>query len=81
MPIDHHRPSTQSNSSKQLVDIESSTYHEAGQPASSLIDYLAAQGWAHRAPCPSPSPDPARTPNAGKGGGERFNVYADRSPE
>jgi acetylornithine deacetylase len=57
---------------KQLVDIESSTYHEA--PAGEfLAGYLAAQGYLVERQ-PVPQPDLARTPNAGKG--PRFNVYA-----
>ena len=57
---------------KQLVDIESSTYHEA--PAGEfLAEYLAAQGYAIERQ-PVPQPDPARNRSAGKG--PRFNVYA-----
>jgi acetylornithine deacetylase len=57
---------------KQLVDIESSTYHEA--PAGEfLAEFLAAQGYIVERQ-PVPQPDLARTPNAGKG--PRFNVYA-----
>jgi acetylornithine deacetylase len=57
---------------KQLVDIESTTYHEA--PAGEfLATFLAAEGYEverqHVA-----QPDPARTP--GGGSGDRFNVYA-----
>jgi acetylornithine deacetylase len=56
---------------KQLVDIESTTYHEA--PAGEfLAEYLAAQGYAiERQPVPQPA---AGYPGAGTG--ERFNVYA-----
>jgi len=59
---------------KQLVDIESTTYHEA--PAGEFLHrYLASQGW-EVARQPVPQPDPARTPGAGTG--PRFNVYASR---
>src|SRR5579875_1832188 len=57
---------------KQLVDIESTTYHEA--PAGEyLAELLAAQGWTVERQ-QVPQPDPARTP--GGGSGPRFNVYA-----
>jgi acetylornithine deacetylase len=57
---------------KQLVDIESSTFHEA--PAGEfLAEYLAAQGYVVERQ-PVAQPDAARNPNAGKG--PRFNVYA-----
>jgi len=57
---------------KQLVDIESSTYHEA--PAGEfLAEYLAGLGYAIERQ-PVPQPDRSRTPNAGTG--LRFNVYA-----
>ena len=57
---------------KQLVDIESTTYHEA--PAGEfLFDYLSSLGW-EVARQPVPQPDPAKTP--GGGTGPRFNVYA-----
>jgi acetylornithine deacetylase len=57
---------------RQLVDIESTTYHEA--PAGEfLADLLAAQGYTlERQPVAQPSP--LRTP--GSGSGPRFNVYA-----
>jgi len=56
---------------KQLVDIESTTYHEA--PAGEfLAKYLAAQGYTiERQPVAQPD---AGHPGAGTG--ERFNVYA-----
>jgi acetylornithine deacetylase len=56
---------------KHLVDIESTTYHEA--PAGEfLADYLAAQGYTiERQPVPQPA---AGHPGAGTG--VRFNVYA-----
>jgi acetylornithine deacetylase len=56
---------------KQLVDIESTTYHEA--PAGEfLAEYLAAQGYTiERQPVAQPD---AAQPGAGTG--ERFNVYA-----
>jgi len=57
---------------RQLVDIESTTYHEA--PAGEfLADYLRTLGW-NVARQPVAQPDPARTP--GGGTGPRFNVYA-----
>ena len=57
---------------RQLVDIESTTYHEA--PAGEfLAGYLASLGWEITRQ-PVPQPDPARTP--GGGTGPRFNVYA-----
>jgi acetylornithine deacetylase len=57
---------------RQLVDIESTTYHEA--PAGEfLTEFLAAQGYAVERQ-PVPQPDPAKTP--GGGTGPRFNVYA-----
>jgi acetylornithine deacetylase len=56
---------------KQLVDIESTTYHEA--PAGEfLTEYLAAQGYAiERQPVAQP-----HHAHPGAGTGERFNVYA-----
>jgi len=57
---------------RQLVDIESTTYHEA--PAGEfLAEYLASQGYAVERQ-PVPQPDLTRTP--GGGSGPRFNVYA-----
>ncbi|MES2393397.1 MAG: M20/M25/M40 family metallo-hydrolase [Acidobacteriota bacterium] len=57
---------------KQLVDIESTTYHEA--PAGEfLATYLASLGYEVERQ-PVPQPDPAKTPGAGTG--PRFNVYA-----
>ncbi|HEY4358727.1 MAG TPA: M20/M25/M40 family metallo-hydrolase [Acidobacteriaceae bacterium] len=57
---------------KELVDIESTTYHEA--PAGEfLAAYLVEQGWAIERQ-EVPQPDPARTP--GGGTGPRFNVVA-----
>ena len=57
---------------KQLVDIDSTTYHEA--PAGEfLAGLLADEGWAVERQ-PVPQPDPARTP--GGGSGPRFNLYA-----
>jgi len=57
---------------RQLVDIDSTTYHEA--PAGEfLAGYLASLGWEITRQ-PVPQPDPARTP--GGGTGPRFNVYA-----
>jgi acetylornithine deacetylase len=56
---------------KQLVDIESTTYHEA--PAGEfLAGYLAAQGYTiERQPVAQPEPT-----NSYAGTGPRFNVYA-----
>ena len=65
---------------KQLVNIESTTYHE-GACGEFLAAFLADRGWqvARQA---VPQPDGTRTPGAGTG--ERFNVVATlptRSPE
>jgi len=57
---------------KQLVDIESTTYHEA--PAGEfLAHYLADLGWEVERQAVA-QPDPVKTP--GGGTGPRFNVYA-----
>jgi acetylornithine deacetylase len=57
---------------RQLVDIESTTYHEA--PAGHfLYDFLLGLGYDVEKQ-PVPQPDLALTPGAGTG--ERFNVYA-----
>jgi acetylornithine deacetylase len=57
---------------RQLVHIESTTYHEA--PAGEFLHtYLAALGWNIERQ-PVPQPDIARTPGAGTG--PRFNIYA-----
>ena len=57
---------------KQLVDIESTTYHEA--PAGEFLHTcLASLGWEIERQ-PVPQPDPAKNPNGGTG--PRFNVYA-----
>ncbi len=57
---------------RQLVDIESTTYHEA--PAGEfLAEFLAGEGYAVERQA-VPQPDPAKTP--GRGDGPRFNVYA-----
>ncbi len=57
---------------KQLVDIESTTYCEA--PAGYfLLDFLTAQRYAVER-MDVPQPDRSNTPGAGSG--ERFNVYA-----
>ena len=57
---------------KQLVAIESTTYHE-GACGAFLHDFLEAQGWTvERMPVPQPNPE--RTP--GGGTGERFNLFA-----
>ena len=57
---------------RQLVDIESTTYHE-GPAGEFLASFLANHGWAVERQR-VPQPDAARTP--GGGDGERFNVYA-----
>ncbi|MDE3105949.1 MAG: M20/M25/M40 family metallo-hydrolase [Acidobacteriota bacterium] len=57
---------------RQLVNLESTTYHEA--PAGYFLrDLLTAEKYAVECQ-PVAQPDPARTP--GGGTGERFNVYA-----
>jgi acetylornithine deacetylase len=62
---------------KDLVDIESTTYYEA--PAGEFLDpYLTALGW-HTTRQPVPHPDPAKTPGAARTGpaaAPRFNIYA-----
>jgi acetylornithine deacetylase len=57
---------------KQLVNIESTTYHE-GLAGAFLYDYLLAQRYEVER-MPVEQPDPSLTPGAGSG--ERFNVYA-----
>ncbi|MGI4828937.1 MAG: M20/M25/M40 family metallo-hydrolase [Janthinobacterium lividum] len=57
---------------KQLVAIDSTTYHE-GACGAYLADFLATEGWTVER-IPVPQPDPARTP--GIGSGPRFNVFA-----
>jgi acetylornithine deacetylase len=57
---------------KQLVDIESTTYHE-GLAGAFLHEYLTAQRYTVER-MQVDQPDGASTPGAGKG--ERFNVYA-----
>jgi acetylornithine deacetylase len=57
---------------KQLVDIESTTYCE-GLAGTFLYEFLTAQRYAVER-MPVPQPDLATTPGAGSG--ERFNVYA-----
>ena len=56
---------------KQLVDIESTTYHE-GLAGDFLREYLTAQRYAVE--CMAVSQPDQTTPGCGKG--ERFNVYA-----
>jgi len=57
---------------RQLVDIESTTYHEA--PAGEfLAEFLAGEGYAVERQAVA-QPDPAKTPL--RGDGPRFNVYA-----
>ncbi|HZQ41845.1 MAG TPA: M20/M25/M40 family metallo-hydrolase [Acidobacteriaceae bacterium] len=57
---------------KQLVDIESTTYHE-GVCGEFLAEYLRVGGWEIERQ-PVQQPELARTPGAGDG--PRFNVYA-----
>ena len=57
---------------RQLVNIESISYHE-GVVGAFLYEYLEAQGYAVERMAVE-QPDPDRTP--GGGTGERFNVYA-----
>jgi acetylornithine deacetylase len=57
---------------KQLVNIESTTYHE-GPAGAFLYDYLGAQRYEVERTAVE-QPDRASTPGAGSG--ERFNVYA-----
>ena len=57
---------------KQLVDVDSTTYHEA-LAGEFLAKYLAAQGYAIERQ-PVPQPDPSKNPYAGTG--PRFNIYA-----
>ena len=57
---------------KQLVDIESTTYHE-GHAGAFLYDYLTSQRYAVEKMA-VPQPDFSNTPGAGES--ERFNVYA-----
>jgi acetylornithine deacetylase len=57
---------------KQLVDIESTTYHE-GACGEFIAGFLAGRGWSVERQ-PVEQPELARTPGAGDG--PRFNVYA-----
>jgi acetylornithine deacetylase len=57
---------------RQLVDIESTTYNE-GLASAFLHEYLTAQRYTVER-MPVVQPDRSNTPGAG--GGERFNVYA-----
>lgn len=57
---------------KQLVDIDSTTYHE-GACGEFLSSYLSAQSWSVERQ-DVPQPEPAKTP--GGGSGPRFNVFA-----
>src|ERR1700721_1573439 len=57
---------------KQLVNIESTTYHE-GPAGVFLHEYLTSQRYEVER-MPVDQPDRASTPGAGSG--ERFNVYA-----
>jgi acetylornithine deacetylase len=57
---------------KQLVDIESTTYHE-GACGEFIAEFLAGEGWSVERQTVE-QPELARTPGAGDG--PRFNVYA-----
>ena len=57
---------------KQLVDIESTTYHE-GACGEFIAEFLAGRGWSVERQTVE-QPELARTPGAGDG--PRFNVYA-----
>lgn len=57
---------------KQLVDIDSTTYHE-GAAGAFLYEFLTSEGYAVEK-MPVQQPDLKLTPGAGSG--ERFNVYA-----
>jgi len=57
---------------RQLVDIESTTYHE-GLAGAFLHEYLVSQRYAVER---MPVPQPERSLTPGAGDGERFNVYA-----
>lgn len=57
---------------KQLVDIDSTTYHE-GAAGAFLYDFLVSEGYAVEK-MPVEQPELKLTPGAGSG--ERFNVYA-----
>ena len=59
---------------RQLVDIESTTYHEA-RVGEFLAGYLAHLGYDVERQS-VPQPDPAKNPDAGSG--RRFNIYASR---
>ena len=60
---------------KQLVDIESTTYNE-GACGEFLSTYLSSLGWSVERQH-VPQPDPAKTP--GGSTGPRFNVYASQA--
>ena len=71
-PMPSNMPIDPIQLTRQLVDIESTTYHEA--PAAEFLSaFLTAQGYLTELQ-PVPQPDPAKTP--GGGTGPRFNVYA-----
>src|ERR1700761_9181308 len=57
---------------KQLVDIDSTTYHE-GACGTFLAEFLAGRGWQVARQAVS-QPELAKTPGAGTG--ERFNLIA-----
>lgn len=57
---------------RQLVDIESTTYNE-GRAGAFLFEYLEAQRYSVER---TPVSQPDRVLNPGAGDGERFNVYA-----
>lgn len=57
---------------KQLVAIDSTTYHE-GECGEFLAEFLAAQGWRVER---QPVPQPERVKTPGGGDGPRFNLFA-----
>ena len=72
MPTDTRIPIDPILLTKQLVNIESTTYHE-GACGEFLAGFLAERGWAVTRQAVK-QPDLAKTPGAGTG--ERFNVIA-----
>jgi acetylornithine deacetylase len=67
-----HMPIDPIQFTKQLVDIESTTYHE-GLVGEFLYEYLTGQRYDVER-MPVEQPDHTHTPGAGKG--KRFNIYA-----
>jgi acetylornithine deacetylase len=67
-PIDSVAPLDPIGFTRQLCEIESTTYHE-GAVGDFLADFLAGRGWeVEKTPVPQPSEN--------AGGGPRWNVYA-----